>query len=117
VLSELDHAARCLIRMGGAGEAGNGRLPRPEDARRQAIEVVGDAAVGHELIDQLGRLDKRLPLAGKGAPWEAPEPPEDPAVERPFAWLGDGAEAAPISDAIPLPPFESGHGRADGSSE
>jgi DNA polymerase III alpha subunit len=98
-MGQLDHARGGRIRTGGAGEAGNGRLPRPEDARRQAIEAVDEAAVGHELIDQMGRLDKRLPLVGKVPPWKQPEAPEDPAVARPFAWLGEAGVADDPSGA------------------
>ncbi len=35
-MGQLDHARGGRIRTGGAGEAGNGRLPRPEDAARLA---------------------------------------------------------------------------------
>ncbi|HSL75647.1 MAG TPA: PHP domain-containing protein [Candidatus Limnocylindrales bacterium] len=94
-MGQLDHARGGRIRTGGAGEAGNGRLPRKEDARRQAIEVVDEAAVGHELIDQMGRLDKRLhPLVGKVPPWKQPPKPEDPDAPQPFAWLREGGDEA-----------------------
>ncbi len=74
--------------MGQLDHARGGRRPRPEDVRRGAIEVVDDAAVGHELVDQMGRLDKRLrPLVGKVPPWHLPKPPEDPDAPRPFAWM------------------------------
>ena len=86
-MGQLDHPRGGRIRTGGAGEAGNGRLPRIEDARRQAIEVVDEAAVGHELVDQIGRLDKRLPLVGKVPPWKQPPKPEDPSEAHPFMWL------------------------------
>jgi DNA polymerase III alpha subunit len=36
-MGQLDHARGGRIRTGGAGEAGNGRLPRPEDAARSGI--------------------------------------------------------------------------------
>jgi DNA polymerase III alpha subunit len=89
-MGQLDHARGGRIRTGGAGEAGNGRLPRREDVRRGAIEAVDDAAVGHELVDQMGRLDKRLrPLVGKVPPWKQPSEPEDPDTPQPFAWLRD----------------------------
>jgi DNA polymerase III alpha subunit len=98
-MGQLDHARGGRIRTGGAGEAGNGRLPRPEDARRGAIEVVDDAAIGHELVDQLGRLDKRLPLVGKVPPWKQPRTPEDPSAPRPFAWIRDLEEEEGAGDA------------------
>jgi len=34
-MGQLDHARGGRVRTGGAGEAGNGRLPRPEDAARR----------------------------------------------------------------------------------
>ena len=87
-MGQLDHARGGRIRTGGAGEAGNGRLPRLEDVRRGAIEAVDDAAVGHELVDQMGRLDKRLrPLVGKVPPWKQAPKPQDPDAPQPFAWL------------------------------
>ncbi|HEX7345234.1 MAG TPA: PHP domain-containing protein, partial [Candidatus Limnocylindrales bacterium] len=101
-MGQLDHARGGRIRTGGAGEAGNGRLPRKEDARRGAIEVVDDTAVGHELIDQMGRLDKRLrPLVGKVPPWKQPAKPEDPDAERPFAWMLEGDGEKPDAEADP----------------
>ena len=54
-----------------------------------AIEAVDDAAIGHELVDQMGRLDKRPPLVGKVPPWKQPPKPEDPDAPQPFAWLRD----------------------------
>jgi error-prone DNA polymerase len=36
-MGQLDHGRGGRIRTGGAGEAGNGRLPRPEDAARRGI--------------------------------------------------------------------------------
>ena len=102
-MGQLNHARGGRIRTGGAGEAGNGRLPRAEDARRGAIEHVDDAAVGHDLVDQMGRLDKRLrPLVGKVPPWHLPTPPEDPDAPRPFGWMLEG-EAEPFRDD-PLAP-------------
>ncbi len=88
-MGQLDHARGGRIRTGGVGEKGDGRLPRREDARRAALEVVDDTAVGHELVDQLGRLDKRTPLVGKVPPWRQPPTPEAPEAPRPFAWLGE----------------------------
>ncbi|HET8786298.1 MAG TPA: PHP domain-containing protein, partial [Candidatus Limnocylindrales bacterium] len=86
-MGQLDHTRH---RSEDVGEAGNGRLPRKEDARRGAIEAVDDAAVGHELVDQMGRLDKRLrPLVGKVPPWKQPPEPEDPDAAQPFSWLRD----------------------------
>jgi len=91
-MGQLDHARGGRIRTGGAGEAGNGRLPRLEDVRRGAIEAVDDAAVGHELVDQMGRLDKRLrPLVGKVPPWKQPPKPDDPDAPQPFAWMREEA--------------------------
>ena len=89
-MGQLDHARGGRIRTGGAGEAGNGRLPRLEDVRRGAIEAVDDAAVGHELVDQMGRLDKRLrPLVGKVPPWKQAPKPDDPDAPQPFGWMRD----------------------------
>jgi error-prone DNA polymerase len=91
-MGQLDHARGGRIRTGGAGEAGNGRLPRLEDVRRGAIEAVDDAAVGHELVDQMGRLDKRLrPLVGKVPPWKQAPKPDDPDAPQPFGWMREEA--------------------------
>ena len=100
-MGQLNHARGGRIRTGGAGEAGNGRLPRPEDARREALETVDDAAVGHELVDQMGRLDKRLrPLVGKVPPWHQPRAPEDPAAgPRLDALRREGRGAVDADDA------------------
>jgi DNA polymerase III alpha subunit len=122
-MGQLDHARGGRIRTGGRGEAGNGRLPRLEDARRQAIEVVDDTAVGHELIDQMGRLDKRLPLVGKVPPWKQPPKPEDPDAPQPFAWMredeapaGAGAGAA-MPEPIPLGADYQGHRGAQAGAD
>ncbi len=42
-MGQLDHGRGGRIRTGGAGEAGNGRLPRPEDAARLSEEAGGAA--------------------------------------------------------------------------
>jgi DNA polymerase III alpha subunit len=116
-MGQLDHARGGRIRTGGAGEAGDGRLPRPEDARRAAIEVVDDAATGHDLVDQMGRLDKRLrPLVGKVPPWNVPKPPEDPDAPRPFAWILEEADAS-MSPAVSVPAQDRGDGGPDVGSE
>jgi DNA polymerase III alpha subunit len=83
----------------GGGEAGNGRLARPEDAAR----LGGDP--GAELVDGLGRLNTRIPLIGKVPPWKQPKPPVDPDAPRPFGWLHETPVGA---DAAAAPPERTG---------
>ncbi len=85
-MGQLNHERGGRVRTAGAGEAGNGRLPRAEDVRR----VEGDGAgvpVGEQLIDGMGQLNTRMPLVGKVPPWRQPSKPVDPDAPRPFAWL------------------------------
>src|SRR6185436_13307832 len=86
-MGQLNHERGGRVRTGGAGEAGNGRLPRSEDAARVGDpgEPLGDPGV--ELVDGLGQLNTRIPLVGKVPPWKQPKPPVDPDAARPFAWL------------------------------
>src|SRR5262249_55448984 len=72
--------------LGGASgaERGDGRLARPEDARRlqdvgpgqdplgpiAPLSDPGDPPVGAELVDSLGQVNKRMPLVGKVPPWK-----------------------------------------------
>jgi DNA polymerase III alpha subunit len=82
-MGQLNHERGGRVRTGGSGEAGNGRLPRPEDAVR----------VGEQLIDGMGQLNTRMPLVGKVPPWKQPRPPVDPDAPRPFAWLHEQNQA------------------------
>jgi DNA polymerase III alpha subunit len=86
-MGQLNHERGGRVRTAGAGEAGNGRLPRVEDAARVGGqgELLGDP--GEQLVDGLGQLNTRIPLVGKVPPWKQPKPPADPAAPRPFAWL------------------------------
>ncbi|HET7031400.1 MAG TPA: PHP domain-containing protein [Candidatus Limnocylindrales bacterium] len=76
-MGQLNHERGGRVRTGGAGAAGNGRLPRVEDAVR----------VGEQLVDGIGQLNTRLPLIGKVPPWKQPKAPVDPDAPRPFGWL------------------------------
>jgi DNA polymerase III alpha subunit len=93
-MGQLNHERGGRVRTGGAGERGDGRLARAEDARR-----VG-GLVGEELVDGIGQLNTRMPLVGKVPPWKQPPKPVDPNAPRPFGWLHDEAVAA---EARPLP--------------
>src|SRR3954447_12544934 len=70
------------------------------------------------LVDQMGQLNTRIPLIGKVPPWKQPPAPIDPHAERPFAWLGEEANAAvpDLSDALaPRTSIRpSGHGDDEG---
>ncbi|HYL41271.1 MAG TPA: hypothetical protein VET90_08185, partial [Candidatus Binatus sp.] len=91
-----------------AVEHGNGRQALVEDLGRGEVALgrgevaLGDAAVGEQLIDGMGQLNKRMPLVGKVPPWRQPPKPADPAAPRPFAWL------AGMSDRVPSGPSRSG---------
>jgi DNA polymerase III alpha subunit len=116
-MGQLNHERGGRVRTGGAGEAGDGRLPRAEDARRVGgpageapIEAAlvgespsGEEPVGEELVDGIGQLNKRMPLVGKVPPWRQAPKPAAPAAPRPFAWLGEAnlVAAAPDSGQIP----------------
>jgi DNA polymerase III alpha subunit len=94
-MGELNHARGGRIRTDGAGEAGNGRLPRLEDVRRVGGDADwnvgnGDGDVGTQLVDGIGQLNARVPFVGKVPPWRQPPKPADPTAPRPFAWLGEG---------------------------
>jgi hypothetical protein len=56
----------------------------------------GAAEAAHSLgfVDGMGQLNTRMPLVGKVPPWRQPSKPVDPAAPRPFAWLGEGPDAA-----------------------
>jgi DNA polymerase III alpha subunit len=99
-MGQLNHERGGRVRTGGAGERGDGRLARAEDARRLAIPGAapeGSDPVGAELIDSLGQVNKRMPLVGKVPPWKQPPAPVDPAApppDRPFAWIAEENAAA-----------------------
>jgi len=82
-MGQLNHGRGGRFGSDGAGEHGDGRQARPEDANRS------EAPVGEELIDGIGQLNRRMPLVGKVPPWRQPPKPVDPAAPRPFAWLGE----------------------------
>jgi error-prone DNA polymerase len=112
-MGQLNHERGGRVRTGGAGETGNGRLPRPEDVREEPT--------GEGLVDGIGQLNKRLPLVGKVPPWRQPPKPEDPSAPRPFAWLGEtedrdgaGASRSGMWDGAPeSPPSIRPGGRTD----
>jgi DNA polymerase III alpha subunit len=112
-MGQLNHARGGRVRTGGVGEAGNGRLPRPEDVPR----VDGDP--GAQLVDGIGQLNTRVPLVGKVPPWRQPAKPEDPAAPRPFGWiaevpLGAAAGAALPDGLAPRTAVRSGRGDDEG---
>ena len=98
-MGELNHARGGRLRTGATGEAGNGRLARPEDAAR--LDGEGQPAVGEELVDGLGQLNKRVPLVGKVPPWRQPQKPVDAAAPRPFGWLTEVPLGADAGAALP----------------
>jgi len=51
--------------------------------------IAAERAEALGLVDRMGQLQQRVPLVGKVPPWRQPPAPDDPAVPRPFAWLGD----------------------------
>ena len=109
-MGQLNHPRGGRVRTGGAGEAGNGRLPRSEDAARSEPEDVGrgEPDLGARLVDGLGQLNARMPLVGKVPPWRQPPKPMDPEAPRPFGWLteiplGADAGAAPPAPGAALP--------------
>ena len=113
-MGQLNHARGGRVRTasgsgtGGAGEAGNGRLPRPEDEARV------DEDLGARLVDGLGPLNARVPLVGKVPPWRQPHVPPGPDAPRPFRWLTEiplGAEAgAALPGSLSMPSMSGGLG-------
>ncbi|HEY8438986.1 MAG TPA: OB-fold nucleic acid binding domain-containing protein, partial [Candidatus Limnocylindrales bacterium] len=108
-MGQLNHARGGRVRTGGAGEAGDGRLPRREDAARVEPDP------GAELVDGLGQLNTRIPLIGKVPPWRQPKQPSDPDAPRPFGWLHDtpvgpeaGAVRGSLAAEIPLSLLSAG---------
>ncbi|HEY3073101.1 MAG TPA: PHP domain-containing protein [Candidatus Limnocylindrales bacterium] len=94
-MGELNHTRGGRLATGGAGERGDGRLPRPEDV----IRVEGD--LGEQLVDSMGQLNTRVPLVGKVPPWRQPPKPVDPDAPRPFHWIAEiplGADAGRVGD-------------------
>jgi DNA polymerase III alpha subunit len=113
-MGQLNHARGGRVRTAGADEAGNGRIARPEDARRLADS--SPAPVGAELVDGLGQANKRMPLVGKVPPWkQAPKLP-DPHAPRPFAWLGE-ATAKESADGSSADASSADASSADASDE
>jgi DNA polymerase III alpha subunit len=111
-MGQLNHERGGRVRTGGTGEAGNGRLARPEDTRRLDVAAAdGPPLVGAELVDALGQVNKRMPLVGKVPPWKQPPKPVDPAAPpatRPFAWMAEENAAAatagpPLANVVPAP--------------
>ncbi|HET9681190.1 MAG TPA: PHP domain-containing protein, partial [Candidatus Limnocylindrales bacterium] len=100
-MGQLNHARGGRFHADAVTEHGNGRQARLEDTRR--VEAApGDAAVGEELVDGMGQLNKRMPLVGKVPPWRQPPKPPDPDAPRPFAWLaGDDADEVPRRGSSP----------------
>jgi DNA polymerase III alpha subunit len=94
-MGQLNHVRGGRVRTGGAGEAGNGRLPRSEDAAR----IEGD--LGVHLVDGLGQLNTRVPLVGKVPPWRQPPKPADPDAPRPFGWMTEIPLGAAAGAALP----------------
>jgi DNA polymerase III alpha subunit len=107
-MGQLNHERGGRVRTAGAGEAGNGRLPRAEDVRR----VAGSEAsvpIGEQLVDGMGQLNTRMPLVGKVPPWRQPPKQVDPDAPRPFAWLhhldeSDGPSASGMWEGAPESP-------------
>ncbi|HEY2916701.1 MAG TPA: PHP domain-containing protein, partial [Candidatus Limnocylindrales bacterium] len=129
-MGQLNHARGGRFHADAATEHGDGRQPRREDVGRGVAlgeapgpgvtapgrratapgrgaslgeTAPGKAAMGEELIDGLGQLNKRMPLVGKVPPWRQPAKPVDPTAPRPFAWLAaadaDSAAATIAADA------------------
>jgi len=111
-MGQLNHARGGRFGSDGAGERGDGRLARPEDARRlQAAPPLsdpGDPPVGAELVDGLGQVNKRVPLVGKVPPWRQPPKPADPAAPHPFAWLTAANAAGETTEGGGPGPSRSG---------
>jgi DNA polymerase III alpha subunit len=111
-MGQLNHTRGGRLGTDPSTEHGDGRQARLEDVRRLDGVVAddaadADAAVGEQLIDGLGQLNKRVPLVGKVPPWRQQPKPLDPNAPRPFDWLG----SAPLGGTtcqIP-PPVELGH--------
>jgi DNA polymerase III alpha subunit len=100
-MGQLNHARGGRFGAELSAEHGDGRQARPEDVGRAEAALApddaaarGEAAVGEELIDGMGQLNKRMPLVGKVPPWRQPPEPVDPAAPRPFAWLAAPNAAA-----------------------
>ncbi|HUP55148.1 MAG TPA: hypothetical protein VM408_06555, partial [Methylomirabilota bacterium] len=113
-MGQLNHARGGRVRTGGAAEAGNGRLPRPEDAARAAgaergvrgvaravDEVPPPEVLGAQLVDGIGQLNTRMPLVGKVPPWRQPSKPQDPNAPRPFGWMAEIPLGAAAGAALP----------------
>jgi hypothetical protein len=78
-----------------------------------AEAAAADAAAALGFVDGMGQLNTRVPLVGKVPPWRQPPKPDDPAVPRPFAWLGEvplGADAGAMAGSAgvsePVSPAE-----------
>ncbi|HEX8024584.1 MAG TPA: hypothetical protein VF484_00110, partial [Candidatus Limnocylindrales bacterium] len=98
-MGQLNHLRGGRFGSDGSAERGDGRLARPEDARRLTTD---ETPVGAELVDSLGQVNKRMPLVGKVPPWKQPPKPVDPAAPpapRPFAWLAEANLAASAKPA------------------
>jgi DNA polymerase III alpha subunit len=93
-MGQLDHARGGRIRTGGAGEAGNGRLPRAEDTARRTGYLPGTGSA--PAIRAGGITDD------KGGPGDSPAS---------VAWLvRGGPPTAILSPGIPAPgPSPGGH--------
>ncbi len=116
-MGQLNHARGGRVRTGGAGEAGNGRLPRPEDVRRVVVAEEAAVPVGAELVDGIGQLHARMPLVGKVPPWRQPPKPADPDAPRPFGWMTEiplGADAGALLDGESMPSISGGLGGPQG---
>jgi DNA polymerase III alpha subunit len=100
-MGQLNHVRGGRIRTGGAGEAGNGRLPRPDDVRRVVAADEAAIPVGEQLVDGIGQLNARMPLVGKVPPWRQPKKPADPDAPRPFGWMTEIPLGADAGAALP----------------
>src|SRR4029079_2950373 len=96
-------------------EAGNGRLPRAEDAARVEPDP------GAELVAGIGQPNTRMPPAGKVPPWKQPAKPVDPDAPRPFGWIAEiplgAAAGAALPDRTSMPSLSAGLGGPQGGPE